>query len=429
MRSILRMAAIAAMLAQPWSTQSIAEASVLPTQSDDWFPSQIQPTDHPLNWSRATLSDNVTLDELGRRPLPDTRQVIFLLGCERAIQLDCVESVGIVTSSGAYRPATWVSSQTVDVDRGGGMAVHATMWQLPGIKVKRREVLLAVSGIMGGQTDMNAPGLMTDTWMQGISTIPTRPEGPRGCVRRTPRGCFRTADFPPGTTLRFVIRTSWLAPSEVQTWGANSTFVAQDLGGGAHRYVITGSPSMQQSSFDDGGTPAWVTSAFRFRLVDPRTVSSDVGTTCAVNRPATFGGNISEPEALKWNAGEGKAYLVLRSSPYWADGKTPWQIVHEERIPEAVARCMWGVDPQQTERLRLRVYSETTGTGMGTASITFSAGEVVIRARTLPLPQAVIEIQVLVHDGEPCLTAGVRVGELLCTQGPESLAWALSTGG
>jgi hypothetical protein len=128
---------------------SAVGAPTTPTQQR--VPSQIQPTKYPLKWSRATLDDKVALDKLGRRPIVDPEQVTWLLACENDRQLDCVESIGLVSTSGAYEPGRWVRGITRDMTGRPAEGIepysrHWTVWDIPGLEVNGESARIFFEG-------------------------------------------------------------------------------------------------------------------------------------------------------------------------------------------------------------------------------------------------------------------------------------------
>lgn len=397
------------------------------TKADDWVPEQIQPTKYPLKWSRATLDDKVTLDRLGRRPIVDQDELTWLLACEREVQLDCVESIGLVSKSGEYSPGRWVRGITGDVEGRpnegiGPYSQHQTIWEVPGLVVGGKPAQMIFLGGLAGPGTLGSPGLNMDLNLFDVDMIPSTSTSPRGC-RETDNGeCLVPPDFPDGTRIRVVLRTSWLAASGVMARGMNVTVGVDDLGGGAHRWTVTGDPMLVQSRGRADELPAWVVSSFYFMMFDPRLTGNTIS-ECAVFRPMIFSGNAQRLDFPRWKPWEGRLDLSMESAHYWADRKTEWRGHYETSIPEATARCLWGIDPRLTSTLSVAVYTEDGEEKAATTSIGVRDGYVQIRAYDFTFSSNTVSAKVKVKAGQRCFTRGVKIIDLVCTKKGKKLVW------
>jgi hypothetical protein len=403
--------------------------------ADDWVPSQIQPTKIPLKWSRATLNDEVTLDEYGRRPVTDLGgthgfdKLFMLLACERPEQLDCIESFGVVDDSdGTYRHEPFIRAHTFDVQRPDlpnepAYAAHQTIWNVPGQSIEGMPVHLLIDGAFNPR-DGHAFGFGA-----GIADIPYIPASyPNlyGCMGYYNDPCERSPLLAQDVTLRIVLRTSWLDPAVVMVRAKEPVLQVEDLGKGAHRITVTGRPMLLQSQASSElvtGIPKWVTSSFDLTIWDPR-VGRVGSSECYRKGSLLFAYNGSGGSQPTWVPSEGRLKLNVVAPHYWPDGKTEWRGYYETTIPEATARCLWGIDPQMTSSLAVEVYNEEGEEKAATTAISFRDGAVNIRAYDFTYSEPTIAVKVTVKGGQRCYTQGAQVREFFCTKKGKKLVWA-----
>lgn len=407
-------------------------ASGIPVEpaADKWVPSQIQPTKYPLKWSRATLNDNVTLDRLGRRPVVNAADRVWFLACERDFQLDCVESIGLVDSKGVYAPGTLYRGQTFDVYRTDGIrpyAEHQQIWNVPGLITDGQEAKINIAMGMGGDEGHGFPGLNMMTTLWGVTYRQSSPADPFGCRPSDQGRCTAPPVFPDGTVLRMVMRVSWLAPSAITVRGKEVATEIEEIGNGARRITITGSPMLLQSQGGqkeiDSGRPEWVYSSFDFGMFDPR-IESTPGGDCAVDDPIIISNNAQGAGLPRWRSDQGRLDLSMAAPHYWSDGKTKWRGYYETSVSGEVARCMWGVDPRVTSYLSLEVYDERGQEKAATTAIGFKGGLITVRAYDFTFSENTVSAQVKVKAGRACFTAGVKIKNLLCTKKGNDFVWA-----
>lgn len=405
-------------------------------KADDWTPSQIQPTKYPLKWSRATLNDKVTLDEFGRRPVMDLGggvvegdSSIWLLGCERPEQLDCLESFGVVDAvTGEYRHDPMVRAATFDVNRPdlpsvAAYSTHQTTWSLPGVEVEGQPARLTMEA---GFNPRGSWAFGLGNYIADVPYIPAEYPNLFGCMGYYNEPCERSPLLPQDITLRIVLRTSWIDPALVMARMRAPQLEIEDLGGGAHRITLTGAPMYLQSQAAPeliSGIAKWVTSTFGMQLWDPR-VGNIGSSACYRNGSLLFAHNGSEASVPTWVPQEGRLRLNVVAPHYWPDGKTEWRGYYETAIPEATARCLWGIDPRLTNALSVEVYDQNGEEKAATTAIAFQGGEVRIRAYDFTFSRPTVAVKVTVKPGQRCFQPGAQVRKFFCTKKGKKLVWA-----
>ena len=396
----------------------VAATLTAPAQAEDWTPTQIKPTSSPLHWSRATLNDQVTLDELGRRPVVDREKNVFLLACERDVQLDCIESVGLVSADGTYVQGTFRGANTFDTNRDpvNPFAQHDTYWNMPGLVINGVSSGIGITAGLAGLPPQGFHGLNIGLWIIGPSSTPVPVGNKYGCEHDDRADCRKEPEFPPGTVLRIVMRTSWLAPHAAFVRGTNVDFGLEDLGGGAHRITVTGEPMLLQSQDSaelETGVPDWVHSTFDFGIYDKR-LGHGVGGDCTVNNPLLISGNGSDGGVPTWNANTGELNLQMRAPHYWSDGTTEWLGIYQTDIPMQAAKCMWGVDPETSSNFGVNVYDENGNVKPATTSIALEDGLIKIRASGFTFSTNRVAAQVTPKAGDVCYSEGMRIADFEC---------------
>ena len=400
-------------------------------RADDWVPSQIQPTDNPLAWSRATLGDQVTLDEFGRRPVTKTKERVWVLACEREIQLDCVESVSLVHEDGTVIPGEFLRGVTFDVNHRvnegiAPYAEHDQIWSLPGLVIEGSQANVQIAMAMGGEGPAGFPGLNMMINLEGVPLTPPSPSDPLGC-RFVDRGqCLNPPVFPDGTVLRIVTRTSWVAPSAITVRGTDVETSIEPLGTGARRITISGSPMMLQSQGGEAeieaGRPQWVTSSFDFSMFDPR-LTDTPGGNCTVDQPIIITNNAQGSGLPTWDSQKARLDLRMQAPHFWADGKTEWLGYYETTVPGKVARCLWGVDPEVANYLSVSVYDDNGEEKAATTAVSFRNGFVKVRAYGFTFSENTVAAKVKVKAGQRCFKKGVRLGGFVCQAKGKKLFW------
>lgn len=396
----------------------------VPAIADDWTPSQIEPTENALVWSRATLEDQVALDQYGRRPPVDPQARTFLLYCERDIQLDCIESIGLVRPDGTYTPGTFIAGHTEDVNEPGygDIARHSTTWSVPGLALEDGQpVTVRLQGSYGGPGSV---GLTFGMFLEGFESV-AGPVSQYGCMHGETDPCLLPPVLPDGTTFRVDLRMSWLTPSVVRARAVDARFTSEPLGTGARRYSVTGGAMLLQVQSDQAretGVPEYVSSSFDFFMWDPR-LWEGRDSNCYLDGPIVYSFNGLYGGAPIWNPGQGRLELNVSAAHHWPDGNREWRGYYETVIPDATARCLWGIDPRRTSAMRVEVYNEEGEEKAATVGIAYRNAQVVIRAYDFTYSSPTIAVTIKVAAGQSCFKKGAKIGKFTCTQKGKKLVW------
>lgn len=403
---------------------------------EEWIPSQIQPTDPPLNWSRATTDDQAAVDKFGRR-LPVNPDVLtFFLACEKDTQLDCIESFGLVDSDGTYVPGAFTRATTEvrDLEGVGPVAWHSTFWDVPGLTADGTPLEVRLDGHMG--SNEAAPGLVgMQMGSELTATVPPpagSPDDLFGCIPGPRPGdyCAKAVVIPEDVTLRLVFRTSWISPAIVRARMKGADLGLESLGKGAFRWTLTGNAMLGQSftvNPDGEERPAWVSTTFDFYVWDPR-IYTELDSDCYAKGPILYSFNGMTGGQPHWSPQRGRLDINIGSLHHWPDGKTPWRGYYQTSIPEDTARCLWGIDPRRTSSVSLEVYDDNGESKAATVAIGFRNGKVNIVGFDFTYSEARMSVKVTVKKGSRCFARHAQVRNLVCTQviqgGKKVLVWA-----
>ena len=403
-----------------------------PVSAEDWNPSQIQETEVPLVWSRAATTDRVALDRTGRRNPMNPGQLTFFLACERDTQLDCIESLSLVESSGSVRKGSFVGATTEmsQLPGVGELAFHSTFWEIPELLVNGETATIRLDGTMG--SNAAAPGLNGMKMDMEIVPKRDRPEGSPddlfGCIPgpNPDDYCVAAVALSETTRLQLVFRTSWISPAIVRARMRDADLNLQDLGNGALRWTLTGNAMLGQSftlNTDGKERPAWVSTSFDFYVWDPR-MFTGLDERCYRNGPLLYSFNGQLGGQPNWNPRTGTLELNVDSLHYWPDGQTVWRGYYQTSIGEATARCLWGIDPKLTSSVRLEVFDEDGNTKAATTTVGFRGGKVVIAGYDFTYSTSRLVVQVRAKAGSRCVSAKVQLRDLVCTAVGKKLVWS-----
>jgi hypothetical protein len=158
--------------------------------------------------------------------------------CTSAVDLDCIESVGLTLPSGEYRPGVFseyrAGTKFLDPYDGNLTYDGRSVWLVDG-----QEMILNAK--LESPKNVIYPGHTGAS----LKIYPTYPE-------------WRTKKF------KIIVRTSWLRPMNVQVKAEDANFLQEKISGG-NRWTIEGLV-MNFSDYDVGGDPATSGEVYRKKM-------------------------------------------------------------------------------------------------------------------------------------------------------------------
>lgn len=324
-----------------------------------------------------------------------------LVQCTRADDLDCIETLGLVTPR-RFIPGKVISTGNANVvgpitpggqESGptvGRMVQRPQTWRIPGFKNESGQDTLSPF------IALTTPGMRWYAADQGIEYgVPSQLEfelGSRRSVSLAPQVT--------NPTLRVVIRTSWFSPAWARSHLGNTVLKVEPLADGGSRVTIQGKalnspgflfgegrdPNLQnRNSFDfydyrwtvymmdanDGNWPAECTQ-YGFPLVS---------------------GNQWGSGTPMWDGRSQRLDLAMSAPHYDGEGKV-FRGHYEAFIPGEYARCLWETDPSLlASTLLIEVLTEDGEEQAATTSIGFRDGGVRIVARNFTFSSPTVSVR------------------------------------
>ena len=317
----------------------------------------------------------------------EPRKTNFLPHCETPQAMNCVESISYLLD-GQWIEAAVTAKRWIISDDGNGNIVYGDtyyVYDTPGLLHE------------GGRSSMNAALIERDdingppyaayqfqiqAWPQDADLYwdPPINRCTDGNPSRPGTGpCFR-APWLADTEYRFTFRTSTLVPIFVQTSVVGAQTSVEEIADGA-RVSVIGRPGPGQ-------------------LVDPATVEREdraLGIsyewTGFITDARAKGGSLAACQGLgittaysngnggqmpEWDARTGTLSFGTSGAHYGPDGKV-YRGLAEIFVPGPLARCMWQVDPRQTARMEIEVFTENGEESAGTKSIGYDVAQDLVK--------------------------------------------------
>ena len=303
-------------------------------------------------------------------PAVDGRDAIrSVLWCFQPTDANCIESLEYVVD-GEWRTAT-----VAEVKDWGGKPI--AVLDTPGLthEAGRTQVVAEAfeSDNINGP-EFPAYQFQLQSWPQDTQVLwdppinrcengdPSKPTGTDPCWR---------APWLAETPYRLTIRTTSLVPIFVQSSVADAVTVITDIPGG-RRISLAGKPGPSQWVLDyqvadrtdqfDAVTYEW--GGF---MTDARALGGSLA-ECQGLGIATAYSNGNGGDIPQWDSRTGTLSFGTRGFHYGPDGSV-YKGRAEIFVPGPLARCMWNVDPRQTARMEVEVYTENGEEAVGTKSI------------------------------------------------------------
>ena len=180
--------------------------------------------------------------------------------------------------------------------------------------------------------------------------------------------CWR-APWLAETDYRFTFRTNTLVPIFARSSAIGLTVSVEEIAGG-RRVAVTGRPGPGQFWIDEKADRAEaITYEWEGFIADAR-ARNGVLAECQGLGVATAYSNGNGGFMPEWDARTGSLVFGVTGLHYGPDGKV-YRGRAEVLVPGPLARCIWRVDPRQTARMEVEVYTENGEESAGTKSIAY----------------------------------------------------------
>jgi len=285
----------------------------------------------------------------------EPRKRDFLPACETAASMNCVESIEYMVD-GEWKFATGPTNiRTIESDDGNGNIVYGDTIAVFGTSdlVHSGGRSQVVTHLVE-RDDINGP-----PYAAYQVTIQPYPHS----------DSVRLAD----SNYRYTFRTSTLIPVFAQSTMLDTQTSVTQVPGGL-RVSISGMPGPSQFAGDDAertDTFEAVTYEWNAFFSDARARGGELqacqGLGIATAYSNGYGGQMPE-----WDARTGSISFGVSGFHFAPDGSV-YKGEAEIFVPGPLARCMWKVDPRQTARMEIEVFSENGEEVAGTKAISYDA--------------------------------------------------------
>lgn len=323
-------------------------------------------------------------------PSAQPRMREFLPACRSAEEMNCIESIEYQVGDAWVAAQGPIPYQTIESDDGNGNIVYGPiiyLWETPGLEHE------------GGRTQLN-PALVERDDINGPPyaayqvTIQSYPHGRdllwdppiNRCVDGDPREphgtdpCWR-APWLADTSYRFTFRTSTLIPIFAQSTIVGMGTEITSIPGGL-RVSIWGRPGASQWSLDQETSDTRdafdaVTHEWAGLFSDARARNGELS-RCQGLGIATAYSNGNGGQMPEWDARTGSLSFGTSGWHFAADGSV-YRGEAEIFVPGPLARCMWNVDPRQTARMEIEIFTEDGQEAAGTKAISYDSSADVVK--------------------------------------------------
>ena len=304
----------------------------------------------------------------------------FLPHCETSQEMNCIESIEYLLD-GQWREAPVTARQWIIGEDEQGQPVYGDAYftyDTPGLVHEGGRT--AMTAALIERDDINGPPFAAyqfqiQAWPAQTDLLwdPPVNECTDGDWSRPGNDpCWR-APWLADTQYRFAFRTSTLSPIFLQTVVTGATTTLREIPGGL-RISISGKPGPSQFSGRDAernDKATAITYEWAGFVTDARArngvLAGCQGLGIATAYSNGYGGQIPE-----WDARTGTLSFGTGGFHYAPDGSV-YKGRAEIFVPGPLARCMWKVDPRQTARMEVEVYTENGEEAAGTKSIAYDA--------------------------------------------------------
>lgn len=183
------------------------------------------------------------------------------------------------------------------------------------------------------------------------------------------------------TSYRMTFRSSRFQPILAMTSVRDMETSFEEIPGGL-RFSLSGSPGASQMTFDWGpGAKNDKVDAISYEwagLITDARGANGLGGGCDGLGIVTAHSNGSGGRMPEWNPRTGSLSFGVGGYHYAPDGSL-YRGRAEITVPGQLARCLWQVDPRQTARMEVEVYTENGEEAAGTKSIGYDVKADVVK--------------------------------------------------
>jgi hypothetical protein len=350
-----------------------------------------------------------------------------LVHCQTPTALDCVESVTAITKDGIRIVG---NAATAWWGNDPALGLPLNYFNVPGTKNHFGEQAMFNHMVYPGGIAIGAQPGDGHTALYGeieaVGVMPPNPiqvpiSQPDRALVACPDGrvlCL-AAYHDTSMTWEVVIRLDWLVPTYLGVPYGDFTASAEKLPGGGHRVTVTGSQGLFQVGIpvDEPLTKAQDTmigygQSWVFGLVDGRDV---FGTARCLDKGFMFArGNGFGQSRPGWDAKASAMTVQLSGFHYEPDGQEA-RGVFEIDIPGEMVRCLWNIDPKQTNQVKISMTNEGGETKSATTTIKYEDGQVKFRAYNFTYSNPQVRISVVKPKTPAKVT--VKKSTITCVKG------------
>jgi hypothetical protein len=331
---------------------------------------------------------------------------VWFSKCVDDKDLDCIESLGIVDSTGKFIPGKPTGYSTPSYTTGS--VEKKTMgylnytwkhpnetWELPGLDTEYgNSYVMSEFSLVSGAGSWYDPGSNTIYPPSGINSmrfallaVPTI-QGFAGdkwgiplknfahnCVTQDfaqKMDCQRTANFSTDQKIQATLRFSWYRASKVQSNLRENSYAVEELGNGATRVTVSGKP-MERPYFVD--SPTLNRDVYTREQADTSTNQWEIQTQdsadgytpdkCKNTGLPIATGNMFSQTPPSWNAATGDLSVNV-----WAPHLDPSGVVYrgyyEGNFTKEYISCLWGIS---ANRISDEFSVSITDLGTGTSQV------------------------------------------------------------
>lgn len=345
-----------------------------------------------------------------------------LTQCRSKEELNCVESISLVSNTGKVTAGRLVTAGTpepwpqVDPDSGefglssGHGVYRGDTWQISGLKNEwgteylRPLIRISEPGVQmtentevwdipAGLTIELVPGSAKDSSKDQDMPVP----GVNGCGRPAkPEVCRKLASLDGTQRFRVVVRTSWLRPAWGNAFLGDVVMKMDPIGAEGSRVTVEGKALQRVDNYFPKFTPPSTVPDYDVNLWGASLQDANdpyFPIDCLGERFPIFSTNAGSWGYPYWDNDAQELRTPLSGSHFNANGKL-FRGSFDALVPLEQAQCLWGISPRQLkDRLSIEVFAEDGDEQASTSSLTTRGGYLRIAARNFHFSNPTIVIK------------------------------------